>query len=81
MAIIADEVLKIRSISGFVYQYNMIHVLNIYNRAPCITPPQFIPIDNELMTGRTGFYVGMAAKLKNDDIDELRNYIDDIEIN
>ncbi len=71
---------KFRSISGFALQHNVIKILNIYNRSPGITPPQFIPIHKELCTGRIGYYVGMAAALKEKDLDELKTYLNDMKI-
>ena len=65
-----------KSISGFVFPGDVIAVLNIYNRAPGITPPQFIPVNKEIPTMRTGFYVGMAAALSDSNIKELSAYID-----
>jgi hypothetical protein len=69
---------RFKSISGFVTQQNVIDVLNIYNRAPGITPPQFIPVHKELVTMRTGYYVGMAAALDDSEIKELDIYIDEM---
>lgn len=68
---------RFRSISGFARQQHMVEILNVYNRGAGIIPPQFIPVHKAEFCGRTGFYVGMIASLKEDDLKQLEILLED----
>jgi hypothetical protein len=72
------EVERFKSISGFAIHRDIIAILNIYNRAPVVTPPQFIPAQDFLTSGRHGYYVGLCTSLNDKNIEELRPLLQDM---
>lgn len=77
---IKDGVIKFKSISGFIGESDMVYVLNLYNKAPGITPPQFVYVNKGLYQGRTGYYFGMSTYLDDEDIEKLRTCVMDMTV-
>ena len=72
-----EKPISFKSISGFVYQQDMIEVMNIMTKGLGVVPPCFVFVKKEPIKGRTGFYAAFNVQLNDEDIEKLKDLMDD----
>ena len=70
------------SVGAFVFQQDMVAVLSKIVKYSSVVPPTFVPVDKELATGRSGFYMGCVLQTtKAEAIRSLQYVTQDLTVN